>query len=163
MSKIYPTKHDLSVDTRKQMVAILNETLASSVHMSLQAKQAHWNVKGMAFFQLHELFDKVYAESTSWVDTIAERAAQLGGVAEAGLETIQQRSKLPPYRLDISDGRDHVDAISRSLATLGTSVREAIGQADRAGDAATADLFTEVSRGVDQMLWFVEAHLQSDR
>jgi starvation-inducible DNA-binding protein len=163
MSTIHPTKNDLPEATRKELITLLNVELASAVHLGLQAKQAHWNVKGPQFLQLHELFDQVYTEATAWVDTIAERAVQLGGVAEATLELIAKRSKLPAYGLQLSAGREHVDAISSALAQFGKSVRAAIDAAAKAGDADTADLFTEVSRGADKLLWFVEAHLQADR
>lgn len=162
MSKFYPTKNDLAEDIRKPMVDLLNDNLATAVDLSLQAKLAHWNVKGPSFMPLHELFDKLYEEAGEWVDDIAERAVQLGGVAEATLEVLQRRSRLPDYSLKLSSGRDHVEAVSRALATFGASVRSAIDRADKAGDMDTADLFTEVSRGVDKMLWFVEAHLQAE-
>jgi starvation-inducible DNA-binding protein len=163
MSKIHPTKNDLPEATRKELITLLNVELASAQHLALQAKQAHWNVKGPGFLQLHELFDRVYAAAVDWVDTIAERAVQLGGVAEGSLELIVKRSKLPAYGLELSAGREHVDAIANALALFAKSVRAAIDAAAKAGDADTADLFTEVSRGTDKMLWLVEAHLQAER
>jgi starvation-inducible DNA-binding protein len=163
MTKSYPTKNDLPEQVRKELVTLLNHNLASGVDLSLQAKQAHWNVKGPSFFALHELFDKVYEQASDWVDTIAERAVQLGGVAEATLQIVGKRTELPAYSVELSSGRDHIDALSRSLSVFGNSVRSAIDVAARAGDADTSDLFTEVSRGVDKTLWFVEAHLHADR
>jgi starvation-inducible DNA-binding protein len=159
---IHPTKNDLAEGTRVQVIALLNRHLADSIHLSLQAKQAHWNVKGPHFIQLHELFDKLYEETTEWVDLIAERAVQLGGVAEGTLQAVSAASKLPAYSLDISGGRAHVDSLSSALAIFAKSARAAIDGASRLGDADSADLFTEVSRGADKMLWFLEAHLQSD-
>jgi starvation-inducible DNA-binding protein len=58
------------------------------------------------------------------------------------------------------DGRGHVEALSSVLAAFGKSVRKAIDDSD---DLDTADLFTEISRGIDKWLWFVEAHLQAER
>jgi starvation-inducible DNA-binding protein len=63
--------------------------------------------------------------------------------------------------LDLASGKDHVAALSGALARFGTTTRAAIDTAAKAGDADTADLFTEVSRGVDKLLWMVEAHAQS--
>lgn len=163
MSRTYPTKNDLNDGIRQQMVGLLNANLADAIHLSLQAKQAHWNVKGPSFFQLHELFDKVYEASGEWVDVIAERAVILGGVADGTLKTVSAKTRLPGYDVDLSDGKDHVDALSGALSAFGKIVREAIDAADDAGDADTADLFTEVSRGVDKMTWFVEAHLHAER
>jgi starvation-inducible DNA-binding protein len=61
------------------------------------------------------------------------------------------------------DGPSRVEALSSALAAFGKSARKAIGEADDLGDLDTADLFTEVSRGIDKWLWFVEAHLQAER
>lgn len=157
------TKIDLNPNTRNTMVGLLNEVLADATDMALQAKQAHWNVKGPSFFQLHELFDKVYADATGWVDLVAERAVQLGGVADGTLQNAAQKTRLPRYNTELRAGNDHVEAIAGSLATFCKAVRAAIDAADKAGDAGTADLFTEVSRDADKMLWFVEAHLHADR
>lgn len=163
MSRLLPTKNDLPESARREMTSLLNESLASGLDLVLQAKQAHWNVKGPDFLQLHELFDKVYEGATEWADDMAERAVQLGGLAEGTLEAVTKRTKLPAYGLTLTSGRDHLEAISGALALFDKSVRSAIDIADKAGDADTTDLFTEVSRGVDKMLWFVEAHLQGER
>jgi starvation-inducible DNA-binding protein len=160
---MHPTRNDLPQDTRAAIVKLLNERLADAIDLQLQAKQAHWNVRGPHFISLHELFDKVAEEVSGFVDEIAERASALGGVAEGTLAAVSSRTTLAAYPLTISDGRDHVDALSKGVAAFGKQVRAAIDQADSAGDADTADLFTQVSREVDKQLWFVEAHLETGR
>lgn len=160
---MFPTKNDLSAETRTSMVKLLNERLADCLDVALQAKQAHWNVKGPSFIALHELFDDVADMLRDHSDTIAERATALGGVAEGTVQSIAGRSKLPAYPLTLRSGIDHVAALATSLAAFGKSVRAAIETAEKAGDAGTADLFTGVSRDVDQKLWFVEAHTQAER
>lgn len=163
MSRIYPTKQDLSEQVRNEIIPLLNANLVDGIHLSLHAKQAHWNVKGSNFLTLHELFERVYSEASEWVDLMAERAAQLGGVADGTLETVAANSRLSSYSLKLSNGKEHVDALSSSLATFAREIRSAIKTADKVGDPGTADLFTEISRGADKMLWFLEAHLQSER
>ena len=88
---------------------------------------------------------------------------QLGGIAEGTARLAVKASKLPEYPMNIADGHQHVDALSTALATYGKLARAAIDEADKLGDKDTADIFTEISRGVDKWLWFVEAHLQSNR
>ena len=66
--------------------------------------------------------------------------------------------KLP---MDLASGKGHVVTLSSALAKFGASARSAIDAAARFGDADTADLFTGVSRGVDKLLWMVEAHTQA--
>jgi starvation-inducible DNA-binding protein len=157
---LYSTRNDLPESTRIQIVDLLNARLADAIDLMMQAKQAHWNVKGPSFIALHELFDKVYEGVAEYVDVLAERAVQLGGIAQGTVRAAATRSTLEEYPPEISDGSDHVDALRTVLATFGAEARLAIGEADMLGDADTADVFTEISRGIDKLLWFVEAHLQ---
>lgn len=160
---MFPTRNDLSESIRTAMVGLLNARLADAIDLHLQIKQAHWNVKGPNFIALHELFDTIAEEIDEHVDTIAERATALGGVAEGTVQAIAKRTTLSPYSLKLSAGRDHLNALAEVLAAFGKEARAAIGKADEAGDADTADLFTQISRDVDQRLWFIEAHLQADK
>ena len=158
---MYKTKNSLSEAVRTKSISLLGKNLALAIDLSLQTKQAHWNVKGPNFIALHELFDKVADEAREFVDLIAERITTLGGTAEGTLQAVGSRSTLPPYSLTISSGPQHLEALSSALAAFGASVRRAIDESAGFGDADTADLFTEVSRETDKQLWFLEAHLQS--
>ena len=160
---MFKTKNDLSEPTRVKAVELLNARLADCIDLQTQTKQAHWNVKGPNFIALHELFDKINEEVEDYVDDIAERAVQLGGVAEGTARMVAKRSSLTDYPANAVDGRRHVDALSSALAAFGAMARKAIDQANDLGDLDTADLFTEISRGIDKWLWFVEAHLQAEK
>jgi starvation-inducible DNA-binding protein len=158
---MHPTKIDLAQELREKIIELCNGRLADGLDLMIQAKQAHWNVKGPSFIALHELFDKVEGEVEEYVDLIAERVAQLGGVVMGTVRVAAQRSNLPEYPHQISDGRDHVEALSSALARFGKLARAAIDQSDKLADKGTADIFTEVSRGIDKLLWMVEAHQQA--
>ncbi|MDQ3634958.1 MAG: DNA starvation/stationary phase protection protein Dps [Acidobacteriota bacterium] len=158
---MHSTKIDLKKETREKIIGLLNDRLADSIDLKSQAKQAHWNVKGMSFIALHELFDQVATEVENYTDTIAERVTILGGTAEGTVRVSAEKSTLSQYPLEITEGHDHVDSLSTALADFGKKVRKNIDEADKAGDMDTADVFTEVSRGIDKLLWFVEAHIQS--
>ncbi len=160
---MHKTRIDLPAEKRTSLCKLLNERLADLIDLKLQAKQAHWNVKGPSFIALHELFDDVAELLDGHVDDAAERITALGGVAEGALPVIGKRSSLPAYPLDLADGLGHVDKLSTAIATAGKLVRESIDKADELGDADTADLFTGISRDLDKQLWFLEAHLQADR
>jgi len=161
--KMYDTENDISLKCREELNEIMNQRLASAVDLQMQMKQAHWNVKGPSFIGLHELFDKVAEAVENYVDMIAERIVQLGGVAEGTVRMTAARTRLTEYSLEISDGMAHVEAVSRALSTFGDEMRHTIDKADELDDADTADLFTEVSRGIDKWLWFVEAHSQAPK
>ncbi len=156
---MHPTSIDLPLQTREAMTRLLNARLADAIDLSLQAKQAHWNVKGPQFIALHELFDKLHTEAEAYIDELAERVTALGGTAIGTSGAVAESSTLPGYPLDITDGFDHVRALSASYAAFGKNVRAGIGQADDAGDDDTADIFTGISKSVDKQLWFLEAHL----
>jgi starvation-inducible DNA-binding protein len=158
--KTYKTRIDIEKEVCEQIVALLNQQLADTFDLYSQTKQAHWNVKGLQFFQLHELFDKLAAELLDHVDTIAERSTTLGGTALGTARMAAANSRLPEYSADISGGRESVEALVDRYADLGQTTRAAIHRADDLGDADTADLFTGVSRALDKSLWFLEAHLQ---
>jgi len=159
--KMYETENDISQNRRVEMSALLNQRLADAVDLQTQMKQAHWNVKGPHFIGLHELFDQIDEAVEEYVDLIAERIVQLGGIAEGTARVAAGRSRLEEYPLAIADGSAHVEAVAKALSTFGHEARNCIDQADELGDADTSDLFTEVSRGIDKWLWFVEAHSQA--
>jgi starvation-inducible DNA-binding protein len=154
------TKNGLPASVRGRMAGLLNQNLADAVDLQTQCKQAHWNVKGPAFYGLHRLFDDVHAAVSAYADLLAERAVQLGGQALGTARAAAGASRLPPYPLSPADGQSHVEVLSTALASFGKSVREAAADAEEAGDAGTSDIFIEISRGADRWLWFVESHLR---
>lgn len=160
---MFKTKNDLPEKSRVKAIELLNARLADAIDLQTQTKQAHWNVKGPNFIGLHELFDKINGAVEDYVDEIAERAVQLGGVVEGTARMVAKRSSLAEYPANIADGRSHADALSTALAAFGKLARKAIAEANDFDDLDTADLFTEVSRGIDKWLWFVEAHLQAEQ
>ena len=160
---MFKTKNDIPEATRVKAVELLNARLADCIDLQTQTKQAHWNVKGPSFIALHELFDDFYEHVTEYVDLTAERITTLGGVAEGTIQAVSGRSKLPAYPLTISEGLAHVDALATAFAAFGKATRAAIDRSNELGDADAADIFTEISRGIDKDLWFLEAHLQAPR
>src|SRR5277367_2613029 len=161
--KMYETENDIPAKRRVELIALVNQRLADAVDLQMQMKQAHWNVKGPHFIGLHELFDQIDEAVESYVDMIAERIVQLGGIAEGTVRISAGRSRLDEYPLEIADGAAHVEAVARALSMFGREARMTIDETDKLGDADTADLFTEISRGIDKWLWFVEAHTQADK
>ena len=159
--KTHKTSIDIDVETREQITMLLNQQLADTFDLYSQTKQAHWNVKGAQFFQLHELFDKLAAELLDHVDTIAERATTLGGTALGTARMAAAKSRLPEYSVETVGSRESVEALAQRYAELAASTRAAINRADELEDVDTSDLFTGVSRGLDKSLWFLEAHLQA--
>lgn len=155
---LYPTKNDLPVEARREIVGLLNLRLADCIDLQTMCKQAHWNVKGSMFIGLHKLFDEINEAVEGYVDLIAERAVQLGGIAEGTARTVARRTSLIDYPMVLTTGPQHVAALSDALSEFGRLARMSIEEMEDLEDKDSADLLTDVSRGIDQWLWFVEAH-----
>lgn len=152
------TKNGMDESLRRSISTLLNARLADTIDLMTQAKQAHWNVKGQAFESLHELFDEINAAVQGYADLVAERAVQLGAVVSGTARQAAERSGLKEYPLSIVSGDEHIEALSSALSAYGTLVRGDIETAQDKGDADTADILTEISRGTDKWLWLVESH-----
>jgi starvation-inducible DNA-binding protein len=155
----FPTRVAIDADTRNALGMILNERLADFLDLERQAKQAHWNVKGTRFMPLHELFDATAALAVDWADTIAERAVQLGCVAEGTVQAIAARTALPQAPLNAGSADAWVHVVAEALAFCANAARADIAEADAAEDAVTTDILTRIAGEADKQLWFVEAHL----
>jgi starvation-inducible DNA-binding protein len=158
--KNFPTKNNLKSNTKSVAIGLLNARVADCIDLALMTKQAHWNLKGRHFIGVHEMLDGFRTQVDDYVDTMAERAVQLGGTALGTTQTTGKGTTLTPYPVDIYVIEDHLNALIDRYGKAANNVRESIDQADEAGDADTADIFTEVSRGLDKALWFLEAHMQ---
>jgi starvation-inducible DNA-binding protein len=159
-TRLYTARNDLPEATRLEVIGLLNQRLAECIDLETQCKQAHWNVKGPTFIALHKLFDEIHAAVGNYSDLLAERVVQLGGVAEGTVSVITERLSLVDYPLTIAAGNEHATALADALATFGRAARIGIEEMNDLQDADSADILTEISRGIDQWLWFVEAHLQ---
>ncbi len=156
----FNTRIDLPAEKRTELIEMLNQSLAACFDLFSQTKQAHWNVKGRDFFQLHELFDLIAGELLGYVDKLAERATTLGGYATGTVRMAASSSFLPEYEITTNNGLEHVAALANRFAAFGEHVREAIDRSDDLGDIATSDLYIEITRTIDLRLWFLEAHIQ---
>ena len=158
--RTFATRIDIPEEQREKLVELLNVRLADSLDLYSQLKQAHWNVKGRDFIQLHELYDEIAESVIEYVDEIAERATALGGLALGTVRMAAEATTLEEYPLEAFGDKKTVDVVADRLAAYGTSVRAGIDEATELEDMDTADLFTEISRSIDKHLWFVEAHHQ---
>lgn len=155
----HKTKNSLDDKTRASSVELLNARLADGIDLALAIKQAHWNMRGPNFIGIHELMDQFRAEMDDGNDLIAERAAQLGGAVFGTTQTVAESTNVEPYPVDIFAMDDHLHALIDRFGTVANAIRDAIDTSEKAGDADTADIFTEVSRTLDKNLWFLESHL----
>jgi starvation-inducible DNA-binding protein len=145
---------------RQPLISLLNARLADSIDLRSQVKWAHWNLKGMHFIQLHELFDSIASHLEEQTDTIAERVTTLGGVANGTIREAVSHSGLKEADLGAADGQSMLKFLVHNVGHHANALREAVNAGNDLGDAITADLFTQLTRELDKDLWFLEAHLQ---
>jgi len=156
----FPTHIDIPAEKRAALIEMLNQSLADTLDLYTQVKQAHWNVKGKDFYQLHLLFDEIAGEIEPFVDLLAERVTSLGGYATGTARMAAKHSALPEYPTDALEGRQHLEALIERFGIYCGAIRRGIDDSDEIGEPSTADLYTEISRVVDKRLWFLEAHIQ---
>jgi len=159
-ARLHKTNNDLKNNAKAVAMEVLQARLADGIDLGLVTKQAHWNLKGPQFIGVHLMLDTFRAEQDEWTDMMAERIIQLGGTARGTVQEVGRETSLKPYPTDIYAIADHLAALIQRYAACANTVRQNIADTGEAGDADTADLLTEVSRGLDKQLWFLEAHTQ---
>jgi len=156
----FATRNDIPPATRTESCKLLNTTLAATLDLWTQLKQAHWNVKGPNFYQLHLLFDELATAVYEYIDLVAERITALAGVANGTARQSASNSFLSEYPAVPISEKEHLQALAERLAAYGKHLRTAIDKTDELDDQATNDVYIEIARTIDQKLWFIEAHLQ---
>lgn len=159
MSTPFSNHVSLPQEAKTQLVDTLNSMLATTSDLRSQVKQAHWNIKGPQFVARHELFDNLAAKLLGYADVIAERAATLGGYATGTVRQSAEHSKLPEYDVRAVDGKHHIKTLVDRYSDYTRLVREAVNEAEKVDDPATEDVYTEILRGTELDMWFLESHL----
>ncbi len=160
-NKMYKTRIDLSDDQKKQVVEVMQDKLAAALDMYSQAKFAHWNVKGINFYQLHLVFDRVADHIFPQIDAIAERMTQLGGVANGTVRQAASVSRIPEFNTTLVAGMDYVTCLADSLGVYCAGLREASNKIDEIGDEPTSDFFKQLDVEAEEELYFLESHLEA--
>ncbi len=157
-----PTEHVLfDAKTTRELVAMLNQSLADTLDLAYQTKQAHWNVKGQNFYSLHLLFDQLFGQLATYIDDIAERVVSLGGQALGTIRSAASSSNLAAYPLEALDSKIHVDSLVERYGDYTGRMHKAVRRAEQLGDPDTADLYKAISRAMDKALWMLKANQEA--
>ena len=144
--RTFTTHIDIPAEKRAALIETLNQQLANTLDLYTQVKQAHWNVKGKDFYQLHLLFDEIAEELEPFIDSLAERVTLLGGYANGTARMAAEHSVLPEFPTNITEGREYIEALVERFGLYVGPTREGSKDADEIGDPATADLYNDISR-----------------
>ena len=161
MKRMYKNRVALPEDVKEKVCAIMNPKLAAALDVYSQAKFAHWNVKGINFYQLHLVFDEVAESIFPHIDSIAERITQLGGVAMGTVRMSAETSPIPSYNVQALSGPDHLKALADSLGTYCKELRDASDKIDELKDEPTSDFFKQLVVEAEEELYFLESHLEA--
>ena len=136
----------------------LDGTLVDLINLGLLAKQAHWNLVGPSFRELHLLLDEVADLARDAGDTVAERAVTLGHHPDGRAETVAHGDVLPPVRPGALRDTDAITTFGAILGTVITRLRDAIAAVS--DDLVTQDLLTRITADVEKLAWMIRAQGQ---
>ena len=148
----------LTQDAQHTIATALNRSLADTVVTTMLAQNFHWNVKGMAFGPLHDLFQKIYEDHFVAQDDLAERIRALNVHVDATLAGMLDRSEIAEHDGPASD-REMIAAMLKAQETLAQSLAEAGEVAAGHGDNLTEDLCIARGQTHEKFAWFLRAHL----
>ncbi|WP_338442344.1 ferritin-like domain-containing protein [Synechococcus elongatus IITB4] len=151
---IRPSRMDLPATSRSLVVPELVKLLITLLDLRLKARQAHWNVRGQDFYQLHQLFDDVQQFLDDFADRLAERIAGLGGYATGCTHCISKHSPLEAMQ-ESHQARELTGAIANGLALLSSQSRHVSRICDC--DVVTENIVCDLAEGADKYLWQLEA------
>jgi starvation-inducible DNA-binding protein len=146
-----------TMPTTAEQAEVLQATLVELIDLSLQAKQAHWNVVGPAFKPVHEFLDEMVAEYREWYDVVAERLTAVGGEPDGRSATIAGNTPLPPLPAGPIDDQAALAAFDERVTLVAADVRARVDRI-RDIDPATQDVLIEILRGLEKQRWMLRAH-----
>jgi starvation-inducible DNA-binding protein len=152
------TSVEIAPDAKQEIVEGLTQSLSETAVLTMKAQNYHWNVTGMAFGSLHDLFQKIYEDHFEGQDDLAERIKALGGHAEGRHSEYLKRSAVAEC-----DGRkadkEMIAALKADQETVSATLRALAEFAEKQGDIVTNDLAIERAQEHDKFAWMLGAHL----
>ncbi|SHJ18027.1 starvation-inducible DNA-binding protein [Palleronia salina] len=150
---------DLTPEAQTEICEALNQCVSETAVTTMLAQNFHWNVTGMAFGPLHDLFQQIYEDHFVGQDDLAERVKALDGHALGQLGVMLERSKVQEQDGHQSD-KEMVRLLMEAQETLAVTLGGAGELAARHGDTLTEDLAIERGRIHEKFAWMLRAHLK---
>ena len=148
----------LSTDARAAVAEALNQSVAETAVTTMLAQNFHWNVTGMCFGPLHDLFQKIYEDHFIAQDDLAERVKALDAHAEGTLAGMLARSKVREHDGHATD-KEMIKTMQDAQETLAATLAGAGAIAADHGDTLTEDLCIARGQVHEKFTWFLRSHL----
>ena len=143
-----------------QLTTNLQAVLVDLIELHIQGKQAHWNIVGTNFRDLHLQLDEVIADARELSDTIAERIRALHAVPDGRTSTVASTTTLPSFPGGLVDTGKATDLIVERLDAVAATARRVHDEVDQE-DPTSADLLHQVTETVEKYSWMIGAENQS--
>lgn len=152
------TAATLTTNAQAEIVNGLNQCVAETAVTTMLAQNFHWNVTGMAFGPLHDLFQQIYEDHFVAQDDLAERAKALHGHAEGTLGGMLKRSKVTEVE-GVPAAEDMIRLMMEAQNTIASSLAETGSLAADHGDTLTEDLCIARGQTHEKFAWLLRAHI----
>ena len=149
----------LESDVRQPIITILNNTLSNETVLSLKTRNAHWNVSGTGFYELHILFDTQYKQMNDISDEIAERVRMVGGIATGSLAEYLSHTQLDEQPGEIPDILHLLADHEKIIRLLHEDIRKCN---DEFEDEGTSDLLVSLMRLHERMAWMLRSYVETE-
>jgi len=157
--RFHESRVNIPKDIRIQIVELLNQTLATSIDLQSQIKQATWNMRGNNFYQFYLLLNEMSKQIEDHINTISERISTLASTPLISVRVAAKNSQLPEFSFDAFTIEENLHTLANRVSLHGKFIKVAIDQVTDLEDAVTADIYIKFSRVLDRHLWLLESHV----
>jgi starvation-inducible DNA-binding protein len=154
----HATKHSSHTAFRasEQLAGHLQQLSVDLIELHLQGKQAHWNVVGKNFRDLHLQLDEIVDAARAFSDEVAERMRALYVTPDGRSATVAHQTSLAPFPANEVDTATTVDLVTAALYAVAETARRIHDDVDRE-DPTTADLLHSIITRIEQLAWMVDS------
>ncbi|MDO9087382.1 MAG: DNA starvation/stationary phase protection protein [Anaerolineaceae bacterium] len=149
----------LEIDVRIPVVEILNASLANEAVLTQKTRNAHWNVSGKDFFELHILFETQYKQLNEISDKIAGRVRMLGGIAIASFEEFIKHSQIREHGTEIPDNLHLLADHETVIRILRENIRKCSEEYE---DEGTVEMLVGVMSLHEKIAWMLRAYIENE-
>ncbi len=152
----------ISAENREAEVNLLNLLLADEFTLSTKTRNYHWNVQGMQFNDLHKFFEAQYIALNDFIDQVAERVRQLGGMSVATLAEYTKTTRLEEHPAKFPEAKQMLTNLLTDHESIIQTLRNDVDACtNKYSDAGTSDFLTGLMEEHEKMAWMLRAFLES--